>query len=516
LQNEPEPEAGQAADHELISGGATQADEQAWAAAWVSGSSQKAQAVGSSQEAQAVGGSQEAQARGSSQEVQAVLSSGERIWAQWAMGKGVSEESEFFNSSEEEDLAEKHGKMYTAAVAAARLPRVDAVTQLQSLVRELYSAVDPEKLPQARKIAEHYLESQDQLNERLRLRYGTDLKAYKSFGQRAIPDILHFNHYKNFFEEYVPGLEGIKANVEKIMALHPGTTMSFSTDIQCRAALASGHSEKLAVHFDNERAGCYKSDLCRLARLYELGGYYFDNDFEAVTDVRRLIPAGASISTVMAMTDRGVPSIGLDGRLDVFQAFLAVAPRHPVLYNALDFTFQWYERGENLDEHNGERQMWYNHPRRDGPCEVIDPERCHQVLAGPTFVGKALRNWLDVQFLHVGQMDQGKGCQWKGDHNNSNKCAYLFTEEDDIKQDPYNLPERNAESGWPRCAAEPYHAWCNIAVVDGRNQYGWSRSPDAAEFEGYSDASLSLKQNIDKLRLSYRTKHYLAKSKSKS
>jgi hypothetical protein len=303
---------------------------------------------------------------------------------------------------------------------------------------------------------------------------------------QAIPSHIHFNHKKNFLQSEVPGTNGLKDNIKKIMKMHPGTNVSFFDDVECRDLIAKSHSEELALWFDKEDQGCYKSDLCRLAVLYEHGGYYFDNDFEVVTDVRELIPAGASISTVMALTDRATPSIGLDGRLDVFQAFLASSPQHPAIKAAMDSTLKWYARGYYNEQHNGERLMWWNHPHRDGPCSYIDPERCHQVLAGPVFVGKAIREWLHAEFLQVGHMDEGQGCQWQGDAS-ENRCAYLFTETDDIKG--FNLVERNTASGWPRCEREPYHGWCNIAVTDKERQMGWSRSPDAAEFEGFEDAT---------------------------
>jgi hypothetical protein len=315
--------------------------------------------------------------------------------------------------------------------------------------------------------------------------------------KRAIPAILHFNHKKNFFLERVPGTDGLRLNIQRIIDMHPGANVSFSDDVQCRSALARAHSEELASWFDREPQGCYRSDLCRLAALYEQGGYYFDNDFEVVTDVRGIIPPGVSVSTVMALTDRGTPSIGMDGRLDVFQAFLAAAPKHPVIKAAMDYTLKWYQRGEYLYQQNGQRLMLWNHPRRDGPCETVDPERCHQVLAGAVFLGKAIREWLGVNYLRAGHMDEGKGCQWTGDMI-ATRCAYLFTETDDLK--PYNLHERNKETGWPRCGKEPYHGWCNIAVVDGNQQFGWSRSPEAAEFEGYEEYALSLKKAAEETR----------------
>jgi hypothetical protein len=312
------------------------------------------------------------------------------------------------------------------------------------------------------------------------------LAGAKKIRNHAIPHVLIFSHWKNILTEDIKGTEALKKNILAMIAMHPGSNVSFVDDDECRSALARSPSPELAYWFDEEKQGCYKSDMCRLAVLYDTGGYYFDNDFDPVKDVRTLVPPGASISTVMAMTDQATPSIGLDGRLDVFQAFLAAAPKHPVIKRAMEFTLKWYQTGYAFAIHNGERLMWWNHPRRDGPCETIDPERCHQTLAGPVFVGKALREWMNVDYLHLGRMDGGRGCHWEGDAT-KNKCAYLFTETADTKK--YGLAPRNKETGWSRCAKEPFHGWCNMVVADETHHFGWSRSPDAAEFEGYDGAS---------------------------
>jgi hypothetical protein len=306
------------------------------------------------------------------------------------------------------------------------------------------------------------------------------LEPSKPFRGQAIPSQIYFNHKKSKVLELVRGTSGLRMNMQKIADMHPGCNVSFVDEEQCRSAIARAHSEELALWFDKENQWSYKSDMCRLAVLYQTGGYYFEGDFEVVTDVRHIVPPGASISTVMALTDGATPSIGLDGRLDVFNNFLAAAPKHPVIKAAMDLTLGWYMKDEYADEHNGQRLMWWNHPRRDGPCETIDPERCHQVLPGPVFLGKALRDWLKVDYLRVGHMDEGKGCEWTGDMM-ENRCAYLFIETDDIKA--YNLAERNKGSGWPRCVEEPFHSWCNVAVTDGNQQLGWSHSPEAADFE---------------------------------
>jgi hypothetical protein len=283
---------------------------------------------------------------------------------------------------------------------------------------------------------------------------------------------LHFTHKVNFVEKHDEDqFKSLRDNVMAIIKQHPGTNVSFYDDGECKEIIQRVHSEPLANWFDKEKEGTYKSEICKLAVLYDKGGYYFDNDFEVVTDVRKLIAPGASLSAVLAMTDRGTPKIGLDSRFDVFPAFLAAKPEHPAIQHALDGILKWYSSGHSEELHNGERLMWWKHPARDGPCNAIDASSCHQVMPGPVFIGRAIRTWMNATELRVGQMDHGS-CE-VGD-----RCAYFFQETADLQS--YGLPERTET----RCSREPFHGWCNIAVTDVKGHMGWARSPNSLEGSG--------------------------------
>jgi hypothetical protein len=54
----------------------------------------------------------------------------------------------------------------------------------------------------------------------------------------------------------------------------------FLDDADCREMILSV-SPDLAKGFDRERRGMIKADICRVAALYQSGGYYFDVDIEA-------------------------------------------------------------------------------------------------------------------------------------------------------------------------------------------------------------------------------------------
>jgi len=64
------------------------------------------------------------------------------------------------------------------------------------------------------------------------------------------------------------------------------------TDDDC-CALLQRVEPKLVPHFDREKKGAYKADICRVAALFEEGGYYFDIDIRVITPVRLADGAGA-------------------------------------------------------------------------------------------------------------------------------------------------------------------------------------------------------------------------------
>jgi hypothetical protein len=76
----------------------------------------------------------------------------------------------------------------------------------------------------------------------------------------------------------------------------------------------------------------YKADICRVAELYQNGGYYFDIDLLAVHPVSPADSVGFS-----TIKGAGWPKGGF------FQAFTASAPGHPILKKSLDALLEIYE-----------------------------------------------------------------------------------------------------------------------------------------------------------------------------
>jgi len=256
--------------------------------------------------------------------------------------------------------------------------------------------------------------------ERVRLEDHLPAAFTESGRTRSIPNIMLLNYRTCLYCDGVTDLPLHRANIKNtLMVNHPGIRWFFYDDPACRQTVARVHSEKLAKHFDEEQHGPYKSDMCRLAMLYEKGGYYFDNDFEALKDVRTIVPDTASLSTV----------IQFRGDQHIFQGFLAAAPGHPVLMAALNRTFDKYASGDRLKFHD-------------------EPDR----RMGPEVLGAALRSWLAADSLHVGRMKKQNGTEF----------AYLFKEKSDALQ-KYGLQPRKGQG----CC-------CNVAVVDGKNSIGWT------------------------------------------
>lgn len=120
----------------------------------------------------------------------------------------------------------------------------------------------------------------------------------------------------------------------------------FLDDAGCSAAIKKAHSEELAAHFENEQVGMYKSDICRLAQLALHCGYYMNADYQALEDVRNILPPLASFVSVIALPWR---STSPRNPKEMFQAFLAAAPEHPVIRSSVDKCMDFYEgRNETL------------------------------------------------------------------------------------------------------------------------------------------------------------------------
>merc|ERR1719235_1289165 len=154
----------------------------------------------------------------------------------------------------------------------------------------------------------------------------------------TIPDNLHFNYKTVLFtdkdaqaddshpfsakEERL--LENIKNTVQVFREKKPETKVMYADDAQCRQLIEEAHGPQLLAAFDREKIGMFKSDICRLAQLYIHGGHYFDNDLEVVKVPNSYFEKCTSFASVLGQSQ------------NIFQAYLAAAPGHPLIKLAMD------------------------------------------------------------------------------------------------------------------------------------------------------------------------------------
>ena len=155
---------------------------------------------------------------------------------------------------------------------------------------------------------------------------------------KSIPLILHYVR-KNSSSPYPD------TSHETINAMRPVRTYVW-TDETCKKRLRR-NMPFLLQRFKKEQYGPYKSDMCRLAVLYEYGGIYVDNDILITRAFPELFPIlrRRELVTVKEALDSGI-----------MQGFIATIPRHPVVMQcaqimryvrrgtiAFERAIRWYE-----------------------------------------------------------------------------------------------------------------------------------------------------------------------------
>ena len=134
--------------------------------------------------------------------------------------------------------------------------------------------------------------------------------------------------------------------------------VNFLDDDQCRKRIQNAEP-RLVGYFDEEKSGMYRGDICRVAALYLEGGYYFDVDLRVVEPIR--LAANVTFASVKeaplhfdCVDQNCPPAHVLDavrrergfypyGENNLFQAFIASSPWHPVLKRALELMLDYYE-----------------------------------------------------------------------------------------------------------------------------------------------------------------------------
>ena len=147
---------------------------------------------------------------------------------------------------------------------------------------------------------------------------------------------LLFNYKVNLFKAETSDLNDIErillANVKRTVKVFENITghapeVEMWDDDHCLTALdelqmKEGHA--LASDFRREVEGPIRSDICRLAMLYNMGGYYFDTDVAPFDALQTALDPRATFVTIRASKRSG-------GGGGFFQAFLAATPKHPVI-----------------------------------------------------------------------------------------------------------------------------------------------------------------------------------------
>lgn len=156
-----------------------------------------------------------------------------------------------------------------------------------------------------------------------------------------IPRRLVFTYKTNLLETKIPPLlyDNVMESISRYKNKIPnGFKVDFLDDADCRAAVQRTEPA-LVPYFDAEKHGMYKADICRVATLYEHGGYYMDIDLQVADPPT--FDAPVNFATVREPAEGyHVPGF--------FQAFLATTPGHPVLRTALYTMLEYYNGTRTL------------------------------------------------------------------------------------------------------------------------------------------------------------------------
>jgi len=232
-------------------------------------------------------------------------------------------------------------------------------------------------------------------------------------GTSSIPNRLLFNYKVNLLKD-PSALPGQAANVQSLISKYPGMEVEFLDNEGCAQAILRAHSQSLSDFFRSESFGPYKSDLCRLAQLLEKGGYYMDNDLDFVSDIREAVPADASFVSVAHPNK------------DIFQAFLAASPGHPLIKRTLDNMHEVYVQGRRSGFREGSSSLLESNSTADddswlGPEELARswkqfsgvPVRAgefHHPKEAPAFQKSYMLLEEDAAYFGLNHRATGNGC----------------------------------------------------------------------------------------------------------
>ena len=120
--------------------------------------------------------------------------------------------------------------------------------------------------------------------------------------------------------------------VNRVKALNPDYEYYLYDDQDCRDFLLNNFGKEYLMAFDNLIPGAFKCDFWRYAILYLYGGVYVDIDLTPLVPFNQMIDPEDEFVSVVDKDTWG-------GQNAIYQAFIACAPKHPILKHALKLCF---------------------------------------------------------------------------------------------------------------------------------------------------------------------------------
>jgi mannosyltransferase OCH1-like enzyme len=111
---------------------------------------------------------------------------------------------------------------------------------------------------------------------------------------------------------------------------NPGYTYTLMDDEDCLTFLRQHFKENVVQAYDRIIPGAFKADLWRCCVLYIHGGIYADMDTMCLHSFENIVEKDAEFVAPIDLNN--CPAIG---NHNVFNAFIASVPRHPILWNVI-------------------------------------------------------------------------------------------------------------------------------------------------------------------------------------
>jgi hypothetical protein len=161
-----------------------------------------------------------------------------------------------------------------------------------------------------------------------------------AYNDHAIPNNLVFTFKYNLLKASPSSLsrgdQVLLTNTLHTIHLHPGATVQFLDDDDCRASIERVMGPSMIAFYNAESDGRFKGDVCRGAALYELGGLYFDLDTEPRVQLWNSIRPNSTFVVPKEYMKRPKSRF-------LFQAFIGSTPKHPIIWEYLQNFKSYYE-----------------------------------------------------------------------------------------------------------------------------------------------------------------------------